>query len=327
MAPPARRAIKNLMVLSLAFMFVLTAFVCLQTLQSSMNHADGLGVVSLSCVYAATVVSCLLAPAVIKQLTTKWTLVMAFSLFLIYIGCNFYPIAPVVIPASVLLGLLTGPLWSAQSTYLTTLAIQYAATNKQLQDTTINKFNGIFMSIVQTSQVWGNLISTMVLSHDNVTATVNKAISQANIMQLDVITAVDNLTSNCPFRCGALDCGVHVYPDVEASAAGPAIQHTVAHVPTNVRMLLLGVQLACAITGIVLVTSLLDRNSLNTTDGKYPGSLSSQQLFSATFKMFQDPRLQLLLPLVVFTGLEQGFVFGEFTKVGSDILFAVKFLY
>ena len=312
--PPARRALKNLLVLSVAFMFVLTAFVCLQTLQSSMNHTNGLGVVSLSCVYSSTVISCLLAPAVIKRLTTKWTIVIGFILFLVYIGCNFNPTGPMLIPASVLLGLLTGPLWSAQSTYLTTLAIHYAAANKQLQDTTINRFNGIFTSVVQMSQVWGNAMSTLVLSQDNYTATVNQALGEAKIMQLDVLPFLTSNGTGRAFQCGALDCGVHDFPE-DVSSAGAPLQHHVAHVPDSVRNLLLGIQLACTLMGITLVTSLLDRNAVNTSDGKHPGSLSSQQLFFATLKMLQDPRMQLLLPLVIFTGLEQGFVFGEFTKV------------
>ena len=67
--------------------------------------------------------------------------------------------------------------------------------------------------------------------------------------------------------------------------------------------------------GLTLTVTLLDKGEVMVTEGKHPLSTSSHQLFLATLHMFQDPRLQLLLPLVLFIGLDQGFVFGDFTKV------------
>ncbi len=46
-----------------------------------MNGRDGIGVASLSCFYGATVLSSFVAPPVIHQLTTKWTIAAAFTLF------------------------------------------------------------------------------------------------------------------------------------------------------------------------------------------------------------------------------------------------------
>jgi hypothetical protein len=66
---------KNIFALSIAFMFVFTGFVSLQSLQSTLHAKGGIGVVSLSVIYGSTVLSCLLAPWLINRITTKWTIV------------------------------------------------------------------------------------------------------------------------------------------------------------------------------------------------------------------------------------------------------------
>ncbi len=60
---------------------VYTSFVSLQSVHSTMNDRNGIGVASLSCFYGATVLSSFVAPPVIHQLTTKWTIAAAFTLF------------------------------------------------------------------------------------------------------------------------------------------------------------------------------------------------------------------------------------------------------
>ena len=292
---PARRAAKNLVVLGCAFMFMFTAFVSLQSLQSTLNAHRGMGVISLACAYTATVVSCFLAPAVIARLTTKGTIVAGYVLFLIYILTNFYPSEFVMLPASVVLGALTGPLWSAQSTYLTTLAIRHAQTSEQLHETMINKFNGVFCGILQTSQVWGNLLSAAILSADN--ETVHQNLVNASLTR---------------YVCGARDCGLKdEFPD-------DYLPHFVGHVTTSTRTLLLCIHAGCALTAITLTVFLLDSNETNASENERSISLSSQQLFFATLRILQDPRMLMLVPLVMFTGVEQGFVLGDFTKVSYN---------
>ena len=289
---PGKRAFKNLLVLSLSFMFVYTAFVSLQSVQSSIHARDG--VVSMSCLYAATVLSCFLAPAIIKKLTTKWTVVIAFIVFLVFICANFYPRDFTLIPAASLLGLVNGPLWSGQATYLTTIAMNYARSREKLYDLTLTKFNGIFCSIFQMSQIWGNVLTAVSLTD-------NQTVRQNTVN-----------TSQTHLLCGARDCGIP--NDYRRDATVP---HYVADVPSNVMHMLLSIYFGCGLMGVAMATSLLDKNECNLETTSGTCSLSSQKLFMATLRSLHDPRLQLLLPLVFFTGLEQGFVFGDFTKVNQ----------
>ncbi|KAI8520862.1 Protein unc-93 A [Branchiostoma belcheri] len=51
----------------------------------------------------------------------------------------------------------------ANGAYLTELAIKYAQVSKENLSVVITRFFGIFFGIFQTSQIWGNLISSLVL--------------------------------------------------------------------------------------------------------------------------------------------------------------------
>ena len=165
---------KNLVVLSVSFMLLFTAFISLQTLQSSLHAHSNIGVISLSCYYGSTLVSCFIAPGIVTKLTSKWTICLACAFYLLHMVSHFHPELYILIPSSVLLGTITGPMWSAQSTYLTTLAISYAQASGQVMEVAISSFNEIFFGFLQTSQVWGNLLSASVLGADNNTVLLNQ---------------------------------------------------------------------------------------------------------------------------------------------------------
>ena len=61
-------------------------------------------------------------------------------------------------------GLSAGPLWVAQGSYITTLAIMHAESAKLNREKTTTKFFSIFFLIFVLNQVCGNLISSLVLN-------------------------------------------------------------------------------------------------------------------------------------------------------------------
>lgn len=52
---------------------------------------------------------------------------------------------------------------------------------------------------------------------------------------------------------------------------------------------------------------------------KTKGNVSFCSTFLATFKLLRDPRLLLLIPLTMYSGFEQSFLSGEYTKVPDQI--------
>ncbi|KAJ1523258.1 hypothetical protein ONE63_001137 [Megalurothrips usitatus] len=159
------RILKNIAAVSFAFMVQFTAFQGTANLQSSINAKDGLGTVSLSAVYAALVLSCIFVPTfLIKRLTVKWTLCASMLCYAPYIAAQFYPKFYTLVPAGVLLGLGAAPMWAAKATYLTQVGAVYAKITDQAVDGIIVRFFGFFFLAWQTAELWGNLVSSLVLS-------------------------------------------------------------------------------------------------------------------------------------------------------------------
>lgn len=67
-------------------------------------------------------------------------------------------------PAGILLGLGAAPMWASKATYLTQCGQVYAKITDQAVDAIIVRFFGFFFLAWQTAELWGNLISSLVLS-------------------------------------------------------------------------------------------------------------------------------------------------------------------
>uniref|UniRef100_A0A8C8VQM1 Protein unc-93 homolog A n=1 Tax=Pelusios castaneus TaxID=367368 RepID=A0A8C8VQM1_9SAUR len=83
--------LKNVLVISFGFLLLFTAYGGLQSLQSSLHSEEGLGVASLSVIYAALILSSMfLPPILIKKLGCKWTIVGSMCCYITYSLGNFY---------------------------------------------------------------------------------------------------------------------------------------------------------------------------------------------------------------------------------------------
>ncbi|ELK09978.1 Protein unc-93 like protein A [Pteropus alecto] len=157
------RTLRNVLVVSLGFLLLFTAYGGLQSLQSSLYSEEGLGVTVLSTLYGAVLLSSmLLPPLLIRTLGCKWTIVASMSCYVAFSLGNFYASWYTLIPTSILLGLGAAPLWSAQGTYLTLMGNVQAEEAGRVARDVVNRYFGIFFLIFQSSGVWGNLISSLV---------------------------------------------------------------------------------------------------------------------------------------------------------------------
>ncbi|CAH1179496.1 unnamed protein product [Phaedon cochleariae] len=285
------RILKNVSAISCAFMIQFTAFQGTANLQSSINATDGLGTVSLSAVYAALVVSCIFVPTfLIKKLTVKWTLCFSLLAYAPYIGAQFYPRFYTLVPAGILVGIGAAPMWASKATYLTQVAGVYAKLTDQAVDGIIVRFFGFFFLAWQTAELWGNLISSLVLTnphgsggHDNETVA-DYGVCGANF-------CVSTINSN-----GNLD--------------RPADKEIY-----EISIIYLG----CIVAAVILIALVVDPLSRY---GEKQGSgrrnsqveLTPIQLLSATAYQLKKPYQQLLIPITVWIGMEQAFIGADFTQ-------------
>ncbi|KAK3516688.1 hypothetical protein QTP70_022187 [Hemibagrus guttatus] len=161
------RNTKNVLVVSFGFLSLFTAYGGLQSLQSSLNAEEGMGVISLSVIYGTIILSSMfLPPIMIKNLGCKWTIFICMACYISYSFGNLFPGWPSLIATSAILGLGGSPLWSAKCTYLTISGnVQAERDNKKGQDV-INQYFGMFFLIFQSSAVWGNLMSSLIFQQD-----------------------------------------------------------------------------------------------------------------------------------------------------------------
>ena len=156
---------KNLIVLSVSFILVFTAFRSVQNLQSSLNAQHRLGVIAMGCVHGTMFLTCLFAPVLINKLTSKWTIVLGLLFYLFWIAANFYPHFYTLIPTSIGVGFGQSLAWGAQVTYIQKLALDYAHLSKELTHQELAKFNGVFLACFQTTHIWGNVVSSLMLMY------------------------------------------------------------------------------------------------------------------------------------------------------------------
>ena len=99
------RVYKNLLITGFSWIFLFTAYGGLALLQSSLNSDGGLGTASLSTIYVALIISCLVLPTtLIEKLGIKYTIVFSEITYILYIFANIYPKYYTLIPTAIILG-------------------------------------------------------------------------------------------------------------------------------------------------------------------------------------------------------------------------------
>ncbi|XP_063704825.1 UNC93-like protein [Culicoides brevitarsis] len=289
------RILKNIAVVSFAFMVQFTAFQGTANLQSSINAKDGLGTISLSVIYAALVVSCIFVPTyVIRRLTVKWTLCLSMLCYAPYIAAQFYPKFYTLVPAGILVGLGAAPMWASKATYLTQLGQVYAKLTDQAIEAIIVRFFGFFFLAWQTAELWGNLISSLVLSSGAHGGGHSGGDSENG-------TSLEQSLE----RCGAHFCVI----------AGP--EGETERPPDWEIYEISSIYLSCIVAAVIIIALFLD--PLRRYGERRRGSITAieiggSQLLAATFRQLKKPNQQLLIAITVFIGMEQAFIGADFTQ-------------
>ncbi|CAG7836393.1 unnamed protein product [Allacma fusca] len=277
--------LKNVIVTSVAFMFLFTAFQSMAVLQNSLYPTSdgGLGTWSLSTVYVGLIIGSLLLPTfIINRVTIKYTIFVAMFGYVLYICGQFYPEFYTLVPAAFITGLCASCLWSAKCTYLTILGHEYGRLTGQDSEVVIVRFFGIFFFFFQSASVWGNLISSLVLGSGQ------------------------SKEGNDPEICGVNYCPSTDLKNATLNKDDDDDKTTL--------YVLAGIYLGCAVAAAIIIFTLLDplhRYGEKKREG------SPVELILATAKQMKHPYQILLIPLTIWSGMEQGFWGADFTAVNT----------
>ena len=103
------RILKNVIIVSLAFLLEFSAFAGIANLQSTLNNDPDLGTIgttSLAVIYGALIFSSVLLPTIVMdKMGLKKTLMASLFFYVLYTAANFYPSWYTLMPTAVLLGL------------------------------------------------------------------------------------------------------------------------------------------------------------------------------------------------------------------------------
>ncbi|XP_004601122.2 protein unc-93 homolog A [Sorex araneus] len=288
------QSLKNVLVISFGFLLLFTAYGGLQSLQSSLNSEEGLGTAALSTLYGGVLLSSMfLPPLLIQRLGCKWTIVVSMCCYVAFSLGNFYASWYTLIPTSIVLGLGAAPLWSAQSTALTIMGSRQAEKEGRAGKDVITRYFGIFFLVFQSSGVWGNLISSLVFGQTP---------TQETIPEEQLLT------------CGAADC----------LASGPSSNST-QRPSQQLVYTLVGIYTGSGILAVLLVAVFLGPICELASGGPREVAPLWATLL-ATFRLLRDRRLCLLLLLPLYSGFQQAFLAGDYTKSYVTCALGIQFV-
>uniref|UniRef100_A0A914W2M1 Uncharacterized protein n=2 Tax=Plectus sambesii TaxID=2011161 RepID=A0A914W2M1_9BILA len=276
----------NVFVMSVAFLLLFTAFHGLQNLQTTVNSEEYLGAVSLSVVYLSLAVSSLFLPSyLINRLGCKQAMIVSMAMYTLYMLANFIPRWYALVPASVLVGMAGSCLWAANCIYITETGVRYSHLNIESPNGVIVRFFGYFFMIVHMGQVFGNLISSLMLEKT-----------------MHYNQPVDRVEKTCGhFFTGQWN---------ELSETG---RENLTRPPQRVYLAVCAIYVCCTIIATLILTLFL--NTLHKDEvAKKDAPRFNLDVFRRTLENLRKPKPVLLIPLTIFNGMEQAFIVGEFTK-------------
>jgi hypothetical protein len=180
------------------------------------------------------------------------------------------------------------------------------------------KFFGIFFFFFQCNAIFGNIISTAVLSSGN-DAYVELSDAQMAMCgsqfcpQASAPAVVEDETLLAPLVGGLLNA------TLVAAADEAETGHDNFKTATWKIYIIAGIYLACSISAAILIALFVDPlDRFGTTDEKKEKpKLSGMQLLMATFKQMKRKEQLLIIPITFWSGIEQGFFGADFTAVSK----------
>ncbi|KAJ0176488.1 hypothetical protein K1T71_007667 [Dendrolimus kikuchii] len=282
-----------------------TAFHGTANLQSSVNSDAGAGTFTLAAIYFSLILSNILLPAiVIKWLGCKWAVAVTFIAYMPFIVAQFYPRLYTLVPAGMMVGFGGGPLWCAKCTYLSVVAEPYSKLSGVPAEVLVVRFFGLFFMFYQMAQIWGNLISSSILS-----SSLGEEYWVLNETLPSLEPLLKNESSSPSVDFGAT-CGVNF-------CSGSA-SHENANLkpPSPLKIqVIAGIYLACMVSAVFLVAIGVDSLTRYTSGRKSKNQgKSGLRLLAVTLKQLRHKYQLLLLPVIGYIGAEQAFMAADFTQ-------------
>lgn len=311
------------------------------------------GSLMLCLLYLIASASTLIGPSFVQKLGTNFTFLLCYCTYCLFYGAHLYPTIYVLIPIYLILGITLGPLTMARINFLMTISTKLSYVfSEEDEDTKYLRRTTVIRRVARTFQaaqdfglIFGSILSAVLITYTiNINSNHNNNHSNNNGNNT-VKALCNNCTDNCETKQLFVDCNSTSLYDYNAflddifdvdefgdrlcgSQACPmtypltfnvtddnyyqVLPETTAAILTSVYMFLSFVALLISTIGFDKIRMYVHQDPLERSEG-----LAALRAVKESFK---DPKLQLSAPLALFIGVEQAFMYADFSKVSKLVI-------
>lgn len=331
---------RNFAALCLGHAMMTAAFVPLFTLQGSISvwwlQSDitfipnfffpsyDVGSLLLTSLFAIGAVSTLGTIFLLNRLGTYWSLILSYAGTCIFLGIHLYPNVYTLIPAYLFMGIWLGPLVVARITCLMTLATKLTYVMTEQEEGEVDGTQGLrkteifvhklFRSL-QAAQDFGLILGNVATSLLIWYTSNNSSDTHDSENTLDTMFSLESTGERI---CGSAACPLPSNYDILANTFNTydnfnANSTVPGGISCKTSTMLISVFLGFCVMGVAVTAAFMDHIRINIhKETSFSNACSSS--FRFMLDAFKDTRLQLAAPLSIFIGLEQGFMYSDFSK-------------
>ncbi|XP_008560913.1 protein unc-93 homolog A [Microplitis demolitor] len=297
--PPRKVVIRHCAALFLGHITISAATLPLLPLQAGLGAFNShLGPILLALLYAVATLTSLLSTVIIQKLGTNIVICLSHLMTIIFIITHLYPKWYVLLPSYALFGITLSPSLLSRTSHVNNcannLSVIYSTDPEDPDDTRreclLRRLNRIMKLAEDVGLAVGCLIAALIIKIINPIP-----------MGADDLEDVGN-------TCGSEYCPQETYFYNET-----LLLPTMA---VDTAKIMLSVFLGLGVLAFGISCAFLDsrlKEPRNQMDQQYQQQ-TARQYFQLIKQSFQDPKLQLAAPLTLFIGLEQGFIYSDFTE-------------
>nr|KAF7434975.1 hypothetical protein H0235_003166 [Vespula pensylvanica] len=251
-----------------------------------------IGPILLALLYVTAAITACFAPILLQRLGTNLVISLNHFVTTIFVGVHLYPKWYVLLPSYIILGACVSPSFLARTSHVNISASCLALVCVDPEDPDETRRDCLLRRLnrgVKLAEDVGLAIGCLIA---------------AILVKLTDSISPDVMESEIEDVCGAEYCPEETYFYNES-----------LYLPTisgNTSKMLISIWFGLAVLGMGISCAFLDsrmKEPQNITD-----RVSTRNIFKSVKCAFQDPKLQLAAPLTLFIGLEQGFIYADFTE-------------
>ncbi|XP_060853844.1 UNC93-like protein isoform X2 [Rhopalosiphum padi] len=280
-----------------------------------------IGSVLLSAMFGMAAMSALFGPTAVHRLGTRTCLVAGYLVSVAFVTVHLYPKVTVLAPGYFLMGAWLGCWTASRTAVLMALASKMAYVLSDREEFELEG-NG------RREAVARNLARGLQVAHD-----VGLIAGNAFVAYMISGTRADDILGTMFARddgpgtdrtCGSVACPLVNTMEIKlVTAANFSSNQTIALVdvrnhmvlPCKTTQLLASVFAGCCFVGVAVTATFMTRIRLFVyASASEKRKSDSARSFTAVRDAFRNTKLQLIAPLSLFIGLEQGFIYSDFSK-------------